>query len=599
EAASELYFGRPASALSTGQAALLAGLAGSPDRFDPFRHPEAARARMEQVLARMRRAGAIDAEDMRIARAAPLDLVSRRAAFEDPHLVSWLSGSLPALGLDRAVRVETTIDPALQHDVEEGLREEIEGLRDRRVTNAAAIVIDNASGEILAYAGSVDFLDDDHGGQNDGVRAMRQPGSALKPFAYGLGIARGRTPGDLLPDVETHLSTASGDYVPKNYDRRVHGPVRLREALANSYNVPAVRLADDLGPDQVLGLLRTAGFESLTGDPSDYGVGIVLGDGDVSLRELARAYRGLALGGVVAPITEVRAAWDAAGAPIAIAPEMRARRFLPRDAVALVTDIISDEGARAPAFGLDNALRLPFPVAAKTGTSRAYVDNWCVGFTHERTVAVWVGNFDGKPMVRVSGITGAGPIFKRVMTRAMRGIRPAPLVDRARFEKARICALSGRLAGAHCPSTIDEVYLPGSAPKDFCPMHREGKDGRAVVDVGPEFYGWAAGEGLDDGPWPGGGAAGTAGKLLQPADGDEFLLEPGMPAGAQAIPVRALAPAGVTTLTLVADGARRELRAPFTTAVTATPGTHRMELWTPGGAAPIAVAEYRVKGGDP
>src|SRR6185369_14274175 len=238
--------------------------------------------------------------------------------------------------------------------------------------------------------------------------------------------------------------------------RRQHGPVRLRTALANSYNVPAVELTDTLGPERVLEVLRQAGFTSLEDSAEHYGAGLVLGNGDVSLWELARAYRGLARGGVVEPLRLVRAAQAPGGDP--------------PDAVALLTDLLSDEGARAPAFGLDNALRLPFPVAAKTGTSRAYVDNWTVGFTRERTVAVWVGNFDGRPMQRVSGITGAGPLFSRVMRRAMAGVRPAPLVDRARFERVRICPLSGHRAGEACPGSYEEVFLPGTAPAEPCAM---------------------------------------------------------------------------------------------------------------------------------
>jgi penicillin-binding protein 1C len=162
--------------------------------------------------------------------------------------------------------------------------------------------------------------------------------------------------------------------------------------------------------------------------------------------------------------------------------------------VALLTDLLSDEGARAPAFGLDNALRLPFPVAAKTGTSRAYVDNWTVGFTHERTVAVWVGNFDGRPMQRVSGITGAGPLFARVMRRTMVGIRPMPLVDRTRFEHVRICPLSGRRATEACPGSYEEVFLPGSAPAGPCAMHRL-TDGRPVLALDARYAGWASASG--------------------------------------------------------------------------------------------------------
>ncbi len=613
EAAAQLYFGRPAERLSLGQAALLAGMTRSPARLDPWRHPEASRARMRQVLAAMERLGFISAEERRVAEATPLDLVPPARAFEAPHLVSWLAGALPSIGLDAAARIETTLDPALQSDLEAMLREEVAALRENRVSQAAAVVVDNRTGEVLAYAGSVDFLDERALGQNDGVRSLRQPGSALKPFAYGLALADGATAATVLSDVETHLSTPSGDYAPKNYDRRVHGPVRLRAALANSYNVPAVRLAERVNPARLLQLLRRAGFASLDEDASHYGVGLVLGNGDVTLRELAAAYRGLARGGVFAPITEVRRAWDAEGRPLSL-QQAGEVRFLPEPAVALLTDVLADEAARAPAFGMDNALRLPFPVAAKTGTSRAYVDNWTAGYTAERTVVVWVGNFDGTSMRGVSGITGAGPLFRRAMIRSMQGIRPAPLVDRSRFAERTICPLSGKLAGPACTAGFHEVFLPGTEPRDSCGMHRlvpvDG-EGRPVacgepgvgtarmLDVGPGFYAWARGEGLPSAPLPACGDEqrhGGEAKLLSPGDGDEFLLEAGLPAGSQSIPVRALLPPGVRRAELrIGGGAVVSLEAPFSTRLPASRGAHRLELWLPGASAPAAVARYVVR----
>lgn len=612
EAAARFYFGRPAAHLSAGQAALLAGMARSPARLDPFRHEAAARARMEAVLARMEALGALDAEERRVAVATPLDLVPARRAFEAPHLVAWLAGALEELGIDGAARVETTIDPALQADVEAMLREEVAALADHRVTQAAALVVDNATGEILAWVGSVDFLDEAAQGQNDGVRALRQPGSTLKPFAYGLALADGATAATVLSDVETHLATPSGDYVPRNYDRRVHGPVRLRAALANSYNVPAVRLAEQVDPGRLLDLLRRAGFASLTEDAAHYGVGLVLGNGDVTMLELAAAYRGLARGGVAAPITAIRRAWDAAGATLPLA-RREERRFLPAEVVHLLTDILSDEAARAPAFGLDNALRLPFPVAAKTGTSRAWVDNWTAGYTAERTVVVWVGNFDGRSMRGVSGITGAGPLFRRVMIRAMEGIRPAPLLDGSAFTERTICPLSGQLAGPACAGAFEEIFLPGTEPTATCEMHRLAPVDAAgrpvpcgapaagvapVLDVGPGFYAWARGEGLSGAPVPRCGEEAGAGRaqILSPGDGDEYLIEAGLPPGSQSVPVRLLLPAGATAAELrTGDGKVIPLAPPFTTRLPAVRGSHRLELWLPGAAAPAAVSRYVVR----
>jgi penicillin-binding protein 1C len=600
EAAAQAYFGRPAGVLSRGQAALLAGLARGPASGDPSLNPGAARRRQRLVLEAMQRAGHLDAEEVRTAAAAPLDLVPPARPFAAPHFIADVLHRRAALGLGRAAEVRTTLEPGLQRAVEEALRAELAS--DGRIGQAAALVVDNATGQVLAYVGSADFLDVEHEGQNDGVRALRQPGSALKPFAYGLALAEGWTPASLLNDVEWHLATPGGDYVPRNYDRHVHGPVRLRAALANSYNVPAVRLAEALGPERVLELLRAAGFSSLSQDAAHYGVGVVLGNGDVSLWELARAYRGLALGGVVGPLVAVLSARDAEGAPLALPRELEPRRFLPRTAVALLTDVLSDEAARAPAFGLENALRLPFPVAAKTGTSRAYVDNWTVGFTAERTVAVWAGNFDGTPMQKVSGISGAGPIFARILRLAMRGLPSRPLVDRGRFQHVRVCALSGQRAGAHCPSAVEEVFLPGTAPHQVCRMHREAGEGPSrhpVLDVGPDFYAWARTQGWQAGPWPD-EEGGAGAELLAPADGDEYLLESGVPRTAQSIPLRVRPPPGALRLELrTEEGQVLVLEPPFTGRLPASAGRHRVELWAPGGVAALATAEYRVRGTPP
>jgi penicillin-binding protein 1C len=469
---------------------------------------------------------------------------------------------------------------------------ELAALAGHDISQAAAVVLDNASGEVLAYVGSASFFDSDAGGQNDGVRSLRQPGSALKPFAYGLGLASGWTPATVLADVETHLSTPSGAWVPKNYDRRVHGPVRLRAALANSYNVPAVRITDELGADRVLEVLRDAGFASLDADASRYGAGIVLGNGDTTLWELARAFRGLAKGGVVGPLRRVLHAVDPIGAKLEPVPELAPRRFLPADAVALLTDVISDEGARSPAFGMDNALRLPFPVAAKTGTSRAYVDNWTVGYTAERTVAVWVGNFDGRPMRRVSGITGAGPLFRRIMEAAMEGVAPGPLVDRGLLTQAAICPLSGGLATERCPHHLEERFLPGTEPKERCAMH-ERDGGRVVMHPGPRFLLWAQAEGLD-------AAEGTVGEgrgsLILPMDGDEYLLDPSIPLADQSIPLRVLPPAGFDSVwVLTSDGRRFPLRAPFSTRIPATRGAQEVQVWVDGADAPLATARFLVR----
>jgi penicillin-binding protein 1C len=608
EAASARYFDEPARALSFAQAAMLAGLAHAPAREDPLRFPDRALHRRNVVLARMHDAGYVDDDAFARATAEPLDLSPSLRTRRAPHFVEAVRESLASRGLSEAVRIETSIDPALQSEVERIVADELSGpLRAMNVGNAAVVVVDNASGRILAWVGSRDFFDEASAGQNDGVRALRQPGSALKPFVYGLALQNHVvTPATLLPDVETTLATESGTYAPRNYDKRVHGPVRVRAALQNSYNIPAVHLAEMLGPAKIVDELRLAGFDALTDSPEHYGVGVVLGDGDVTLYQMARAYSGLARGGVLLPLVDVVSATDGAGDSLAITAAFKPRRFLSRDAAALLTDILSDTGARSPAFGLDNALDLPFPVAAKTGTSRAYVDNWTAGFTKERTVAVWAGNFDGSAMHHVSGITGAGSIFRRVMMAVMHDVaKPAPLVDDdVKLETARICPLSGLRAGPSCPGAFEEHFLAGTAPPvsascashhlvaslDYAardPCAREHRRTRALA-LEPRYAPWARGEGhnLVDGAVVCDAIesklTAQRARLLSPVDGDELVIEPGVPSG-QAIPIKARVDDRNARVEFAVDGSpRRPLRAPYSAWLDTTAGVHDVALYVDG-----------------
>ena len=617
EAASQLYFARAAQHLSLGQAAALAALPRGPSAYNPYRRPEALELRRQWVLGRLHETGLASLEAVVQARVTPLDLTAFEATFRAPHFVEYVVSHLTAWGLKDATVVKTSLDPQLQPQVEQLMHEELARLSDRRVGSAAAVVVDNESGEVLAYQGSIDFFDDVSGGQNDGIQMRRQPGSALKPFVYAQAFGQGFTPATVIADLETHFSAQKGTWSPKNYDRKTHGPVRAREALANSYNVPAVKVAEAIGPTGLLTLLRRAGFESLHESAEHYGLGLVLGNGEVSLWEAARAYRGLAQGGVVRPLRPVLQAWGADGAELTRKAELEPRRFARPQAVALVTHVLQDNAARARAFGLDNALRLPFPTAAKTGTSKGYSDNWTVGFTHERTVAVWAGNFDGAPMIRVSGITGAGPIFRRVMTEAMAGTTPAPLVDERGLTTARICPLSGRLAGRHCPAQMEEHFASGTEPTEGCQMHDassphlppelatkclqlEARQGR-LVDLGVDYYDWAQAQGLAEEPWlaaacRGQVADGAAPRILFPVNGDEFVLLSDLPLKDQAIPVRVRATPGVGTLELRVDGQLAQLlTAPFTTRIPALRGAHTISVHAPGDPRALGEVKFQVR----
>jgi len=356
-------------------------------------------------------------------------------------------------------------------------RQVVKSLTDRHVTNAAVIVVSNATDEILAYVGSVSYADLVHRGRVDGVQALRQPGSTLKPFLYQLALERGYTPATVLPDSPSVYPLVPGSpYRPTNYDDRFHGPVRLRSALANSYNVPACYVTAEIGVSSLLQRLKDLGFTSLRKDAEYYGVGLVLGNGEVTLYQLARAYAALARGGRWRPL-RCYVQHDGDISP----PAAEERRISDPESTFLVTDILSDPYERAPSFGSRSILRLPFPCAVKTGTSSHFRDNWTVGYTPDYTVAVWVGDFDATPLDDVSGVAGAGPLFARIMLYLYRDA-PSPRFERpADLVRRPVCSVSGKPPGPYCPHCIEDWFRPRDLvdyQRDRCTWHR-----RVAIDA--------------------------------------------------------------------------------------------------------------------
>ena len=510
-AASQAYLETAPESLSVAQAALIAGLPRGPSLYAVTKRPDLAKRRRDRVLTRMAEAGMIDegARDRGIAE--PIVTSIDKPSFGAPHFVrAIVSGPLGASqpGLAEALRdrtnlseLQTTIDAELQRAAEGAVTTSLASLADKHVTAASVVVLDNATGDVLAWVGSPDFYGAAALGQNDGVLALRQPGSSLKPFVYAEAMARlGWTGATLLPDLELHIPLpGGGDYVPHDYDTKLRGPIRLREALGNSLNIPAVYTIHQLGTQPVLERLRAFGFASLSEDAEHYGPALALGDGEVKLLELANAYATLGRGGLMRPVRVVtRLARGGVSVDFAAAP---ATRVLDERISAMLTDILSDKTARMSAFGDQNVLELDFEVAAKTGTSKGYRDNVAVGYTRELTVAVWAGNFDGSPMADVSGITGAGPIFRAVMEAAVQcrsrsrsdgRARPGTLAikddaERLGLSRTAICALSGEIPTAACPHRIHEWLPDGHADHaPPCAVHERVRiDTRNGLRAGP------------------------------------------------------------------------------------------------------------------
>jgi len=352
-------------------------------------------------------------------------------------------------------------------------------LKKHGAMNVAVVVLDNRRGEWLAWEGSGDYGDADHGGAINGPLVPRQPGSALKPFTYALAFEQGHTPASVLPDIPSHFPTAEAGvvYSPRNYDGRYRGPLLARKALAGSENVPAVALASDVGVDTLLRFLTRAGLSTFSRTSAYYGLGLTLGNAEVRLDELVAAYSAFARGGV----------WIEPRALVSGDSERGEQRLVSEQTAFWITDILGDAEARAYIFGRGSDLEFPFPVAVKTGTSQAYHDNWTVGYTRDVTVGVWVGNFDRTPLRGSSGVTGAGPIFHAVMLAAQARMNPgdmmpgAPLLPAPQgFREVTICALSGEPANPWCPSRAKE-WLPGNEDGPPCSWHHQSDEGLLTI----------------------------------------------------------------------------------------------------------------------
>jgi len=452
EAASRSYFGISAGDLDLAQAALLAAIPNDPSRLSPYANWRGLRARQRYVLDRMEEDGTISRAQAAAAAGERLEILppagGPRAA---QHFLFALYPHVPP----QKTLVRTTLDASLQRYVQAQVLAVTASLGSRHVTDAAALVVDNATGDVLAYVGSPDYFSDALLGRNDGVTALRQPGSSLKPFTYELALERGAIASTtILQDAPATYAIPGGElYQPADYSTRFAGPVRVRYALANSLNVPAVRVLSRVGVGALLERLHRLGFSHLEKPASYYGLGLTLGSGEVTLEELVRAYATMARGGAAIPL---RTTLDA--------PVPRPVQIGDAATWALVTRMLADAHARALSFGVDSILRLPFPAAVKTGTSSDYRDTWTVGFTRDYTVGVWAGNFDGSAMQGVSGVTGAAPLWNHIMLHLYeRRNEPPAFAAPAGFVRVPICATTGRRPTAACAAVVTEWIRPAQA----------------------------------------------------------------------------------------------------------------------------------------
>jgi len=422
EEAAKTFFGKKAQQLTIEEAALLAGLPQAPSIYSPYNNPDAAVKRRNEVLTAMRNQGYIGEESRVKSQKSKMEVRPPKTAIRAPHFVFYTKNQLENYyGIktveEGGLKVKTTLDYKIQTETEKILKEELDKISYLNVTNGAILVTRPATGEILAMVGSVDYFNQPYGAYNV-TTALRQPGSSVKPLMYSFALQKGYTAASILDDSPVVFNIAGSEsYRPVNYDNKFHGKVPLRYALANSYNIPAVRTLNNLGVNNFIDFATKLGIGSWN-DRSRFGLSLTLGGGEVTMIDMAEAFGVLANLGYKMPLSYFQKIENNEGELLREMIPFKIREVDPAIAY-IISDILSDNFARTFAFGPGSSLEIPgYKVAVKTGTTNDKKDNWTIGYTPEFLVVVWVGNNDNTPMnpYLTSGITGASPIWNRVMS---------------------------------------------------------------------------------------------------------------------------------------------------------------------------------------
>ncbi len=598
EAASQTYFGKPAAELDLAESALLAGLPQAPSAYDPFSQPDAAKKRQGVVLGLMVKSGAIAAKQAALAEAEPLVYNSRPYPIQAPHFVLMVRQEVEQLVSQEEVyrlgglTVRTTLDLDWQQQAEQAVHHQIDQLKKEgdksvsfNVNDAALVAMNPNNGEILAMVGSADYFDAQISGAVNMALAPRQPGSALKPLIYAAALDPAQpdpwTAATMLLDVSTNFTTHDGKaYIPENYDEQEHGPVLARQALASSLNIPAVLTLQHVGLERLFTLAGSLGITTL-GDPDDYDLSLALGGGEVNLTELTAAYGALANGGFKVTPVDILDITDPQGNLVYTPTQPERGRVIDERVAWLVSDILSDDGAREIGFGRNSVLNIGRPAAVKTGTTTNFHDNWTIGYTQDLVVGVWAGNADYKAMRKINGLTGAAPIWAEFMRSALTGQPERTFSRPPGLTQVEICALSGLLPSADCPYRRLEWFINGTQPTRIDTVFRkvtldastgllagadtppERRMERLALDLPALAAPWAAANGqllysqlaAPPAAQAGGSASQPAGlEILAPANLSVYHLAANLDPAAQRLLVSVAAGAGVSRVTLVVDG---------------------------------------------
>ena len=599
EAASQTYFGKPASDLLLPECALLAGLPQTPGIYNPFTNPDLALERQRVVLGLMEKNGFITSAQRVDAENAPLSYNAAPYPIEAPHFIWMIKDQLDELfasgqlNLSQSLAIRTTLDLNMQHLAEEIVKRRIalfkplEGETNRNVNNAALVVIQPQTGEILTLVGSADYFDPSIYGALNMAIAPRQSGSAFKPIIYAAALDPTRantfTAATSILDVDTTFTTKDAQlYKPVNYDGREHGFVSVREALASSLNVPAVLTLQNVGIENVIALANKLGIHSLD-EPQQYDLSLALGGGEMSLLELSRAYAVLANNGNYTGNTSILDIRDADGNLLYAPQNNPALQTIDPRVAWIISDILSDDRARSTGFGINSVLKIDRTAAVKTGTTTNFHDNWTIGYTPDLLVGVWVGNSNYQAMHNVTGLTGAAPIWAETMRSILQGRPDKTFAQPDGLIQVKVCDISGLLPTENCPHTKTEWFIAGTQPTAPDTFYQRTATGEIVLNLPAEARDWARSQGLPLVDDANGSSDLTSGlTLTSPTDNTTYRITPGLDLSAQQLIVSTLTVPNFTQVTFFVDGsALTTLSAPpYQTWWTLSLGTH--QFWAEG-----------------
>lgn len=570
EAASQTYFGKPASDLLLPECALLAGLPQTPGIYNPFTNPELALERQRVVLGLMEKNGFITSTQKADAENAPLSYNPMPYPIEAPHFLWMIKDQLDELfasdqlNKKQSLVIRTTLDLDMQHLAEEIIKRRIasfkvlEGEINHNVNNAALIVIQPQSGEILTLVGSADYFNASIDGALNMTTAPRQTGSAFKPIIYAAALDPMRqqtwTAATSILDIATTFTSKDGQpYKPVNYDGREHGFVSVRDALASSLNVPAVLTLKNVGIENVIALANRLGVQSLDA-PQHYDLSLALGGGELNLLELSRAYAAFANQGRYMDSKSILDIHDADGNLLYMPQTNPALQIVDPRVAWLISDILSDDRARSKGFGINSVLKIDRTAAVKTGTTTNFHDNWTIGYTPDLLVGVWVGNSNYESMHNVTGLTGAAPIWAETMRSILQGYPDKNFAKPEGMIQTEVCDLSGLLPTEMCPYTKTEWFINGTQPTTLDIFYNRSPSGETVLDIPIAAQAWARSQGLplldDDNAAP---SVASGITLTSPTDNTTYRITPDLDLNVQQLAFSTLTAPDLTQVTFFVD----------------------------------------------